>query len=82
MIMPKSIQDTGKFEVSIVEIGRRRTLQLRISSMDLGICDVVYCIVLHDKLIAKRWRWSSLSPTELGFTLLVAKHNRIAQRTL
>ena len=39
---------TSKFEVSIVEIGRRRTLQLRISSMNLGICDVVYCIVLHD----------------------------------
>ena len=39
---------TSKFEVSIVEIGRRRTLQLRISSMDLGICDVVCCIVLHD----------------------------------
>jgi hypothetical protein len=41
-------QDTGKFEVSIVEIGRRRTLQLRISSMDLGIYNVVCCIVLHD----------------------------------
>ena len=38
----------SKFEVSIVEIGRRRTLQLRISSMDLGICDIVCCIVLHD----------------------------------
>ena len=38
----------SKFEVSIVEIGRRCTLQLGISSMDLGICDIVCCIVLHD----------------------------------
>jgi hypothetical protein len=53
VIIPKSIQDTGKFEVSIVEIARRRTLQLRISSMDLRICDVVCCIVLRDWLIAK-----------------------------
>ena len=35
---------TSKFEVSIVEIGRRRTLQPGISSMDLGICDIVCCI--------------------------------------
>ena len=44
VIMPKSIPDTGKFEVSIVEIGRRRTLQPGIFSMDLGICDIVCCI--------------------------------------